>query len=286
MIATNVDRLIILSVMGEVHSPHAARSPYGVAHDGRPFVLPGTGGIAYNLRVGDTAYGWMADHVEPGVTVRNAKEEENHALNILACVGNEARVVSGDAKGEAGTVTGKHGGSEHVLVDFTPEVKEKLIHGDRILIKAWGRGLELTDFPEVKAMNLSPTLLSAMGLQEEGEKLLVPVAGIAPAELMGSGVGMASERGDYDIMTADGHALQENGLDRLRLGDIVAIRDHDNSYGRNYRKGAMTIGIVTHADCLGAGHGPGVTTLLTCPVPKMVPRLVERANIVDYLDLG
>ena len=285
MIETNVDRLIILSVMGEVHSPHATSIPYRIAHDGRPFVLPGTGGITYNLRVGDSAYGWMADHVEPGVTVRNPSEDENHSLNILACVGNEARVVSGDAKGEVGVITGKHGGSEHVLVDFSPEVKEKLVHGDRVLIKAWGRGLELANFPEVKVMNLSPNLLSAMGLQGEEGKLLVPVAGIVPAELMGSGVGATSERGDYDIMTADKEVLKENGLDQLRLGDIVAIRDHDSSYGRNYRRGAMTIGIIIHADCLGAGHGPGVTTLLTSPGPKIVPSLVERANIADYLDL-
>ena len=86
-------------------------------------VFPGVGGITYNVRVGDLAVGWMADHVEPGVSIRNKEKEDrfphgpNYALNVLSCVGNEAVVVTGDAKGENGVVTGKHGGIEHVLVD-------------------------------------------------------------------------------------------------------------------------------------------------------------------------
>ncbi len=49
------------------------------------------------------------------------------------------------------------------------------------------------------------------------------------------------------------------GLDNLRLGDLVAIRDSDISYGCIYRKGSMTVGIVTHSDCVIVGHGHGVT---------------------------
>ena len=40
------------------------------------------------------------------------------SLQIYSCVGNEAKVVSGDAKGAIGYVIGHHGGSEHVIVDF------------------------------------------------------------------------------------------------------------------------------------------------------------------------
>ncbi len=86
--------------------------------------MPGVGGITYNLRVGDLACGWEADHVEPGVSVENKENDArsgqaaNTAFNVLSCVGNKATVVTGDAKGAEGTVTGKHGGIEHVLVDF------------------------------------------------------------------------------------------------------------------------------------------------------------------------
>jgi len=285
----NQERLVQVSVMGEVHAPHSrGGQPYGVGHDGVARVLPGTGGITYNIRVGDSALGWAADHVEPGVTVLNPNEEENNSLNILACVGNEAKVASGDAKGKVGVVTGKHGGSEHILVDFPPEALEALVHGDKILIRAWGRGMEIEGFPEVKTLNLSPQLFEAMGLQGDPHTgvLTVPVAAIVPGELMGSGVGASSERGDYDIMTNDREALAEQGLEGLRLGDIVAIKDHDNSFGRNWRKGAMSIGIVVHSDCFGAGHGPGVTTLLTSATGKIVPQLDKGANIAHYLKCG
>jgi hypothetical protein len=38
----------------------------------------------------------------------------NVALDILLCIGNEAKVVPGEAKGATGVVTGKHCGIEHV----------------------------------------------------------------------------------------------------------------------------------------------------------------------------
>lgn len=117
---TNVDMLINISVIGEAISPVFGRSPYRISYDGQPVVLPGVGGITYNVHVGDPAVGWMADHVEPGVSVENKENDErfpqgpNYALNVMSCVGNQAAVVSGDAKGEKGVVTGKHGDIEHI----------------------------------------------------------------------------------------------------------------------------------------------------------------------------
>ena len=132
MLKTNVEKLIKISVMGEIASP-TIRNVYNVSATGKPIVLPGVGGITYNLRVGDPACGWEADHVEPGVSMENKENDArsgqaaNTAFNVLSCVGNQAIVVSGDAKGDKGIVTGKHGGIEHVLVDFPPEVLEKLL---------------------------------------------------------------------------------------------------------------------------------------------------------------
>ena len=155
MLKTNVNKLIKISVMGEIASP-TTRNVYNVSATGTPVILPGVGGITYNLRVGDPACGWEADHVEPGVSTDNKENDArsgmtaNTAYNVLSCVGNEAIVASGDGKGDKGVVTGKHGGIEHVLIDFKPETLEKLQIGDRILIKAYGVGLKLLDFPEIK----------------------------------------------------------------------------------------------------------------------------------------
>ncbi len=285
-VRANYDDIVMISVIGEITAPRKPSTPYTVTTDGRPVVLPGTGGIVYNVRVGDRAIGWASDHMEPGVTIRNKDAEENGGLNTLACIGNDAYVVSGEAKGAKGTVTGKHGGAEHVMVDFPPDVLEKLVIGDKIQVRAYGRGLRLLDAPDVMLMNLSVQLLRALPLEVEDGVLSVPVAGIVPPELMGSGVGSTSERGDYDIQTADREVLAQHGLERLRLGDLVAIRDQDHSYGRGYRKGAVTVAVVSHTDSFIAGHGPGVTTLMTSAKGRIAPRLApDEANIATLLGL-
>ncbi len=166
-IRTNEDKLVRISVTGEVASP-VARSAYRITHDGKPVVLPGVGGITYNLRVGDSAVGLKADHVEPGVSIENKendprfKQAANTSLNILACIGNQAKIVTGDAKGSEGVVVGKHGGIEHVMVDFTEEIMEQMMIGDKILVKAFGVGLELPDYPDIKVMSTAPSFLHKM----------------------------------------------------------------------------------------------------------------------------
>lgn len=152
MLRTNVDKLIKISVCGEVVSPLVSRFIYTVSAHGTPAVFPGVGGITYNLRVGDPACGWEADHVEPGVSVESKENDPrfgqgaNAAFNGLSCVGNEAVVATGDAKGAKGVVTGKHGGIDHVLADFQPEILEKLMIGDKVLVKAFGVGLKFWIF--------------------------------------------------------------------------------------------------------------------------------------------
>ena len=291
MLKTNAEKLIKISVMGEIVSP-TIRNVYNVSATGKPLVLPGVGGITYNLRVGDPACGWEADHVEPGVSVENKENDArsgqaaNTAFNVLSCVGNQATVVTGDAKGAKGTVTGKHGGIEHVLVDFSSEVLEKLVLGDRILIKAYGIGLKLLDFPDIKVLNMDPRLLEAWNPKPNGAKLEVPVTHIVPAAIMGSGLGANQvNSGDYDIQLFDSGVVEQYGLGSLRLGDLVAIIDADHSFGRIYRQGAVSVGVVVHTNCVTAGHGPGVTTLMTSSDGKIVPQIDKNANIASLLKL-
>jgi len=292
MLRTNTDKLVKISVVGEVASPFVSRSIYNISAMGTPSILPGVGGITYNLRVGDPACGWEADHVEPCVSADNKENDPrrgqmaNTAFNVLSCVGNEATVVTGDAKGSKGVVTGKHGGIEHVLIDFQPGVLEKLMLGDKILVKAFGLGLKLIDFADVKVMNMDPRFLEALDPEPNGEKLEVPVAHVIPAAIMGSGLGANQTiSGDYDIQLFDENVREQYGLNDLRLGDLVAIIDADHSFGRIYRQGAISVGIVVHTNCVTAGHGPGVTSLMTSPAGKIIPKIDAKANIAYLLKL-
>lgn len=289
MLRTNADRLAMLSVLGQVGSPMFGPTPYRVGTDGRAQVLPATGGITYNAKVGDLCSSWDADHIEPGVSARNPVDVENNAFNVLSQVGNEARVVSGDAKGDRGVVTGKHGGVEHVMIDFPDATLDKLAIGDKVQVKGYGTPLRLLDYPDVTVMNLDPGLLAKMPVGEDRTRgvLTVPVTHVVPAAVMGSGLGKPhSYQGDYDIQLFDEATVRSHGLDTLRLGDIVAIDGADSTYGRVYKPGAVTVGIVVHATSIVAGHGPGVTTLLTSATGKIAPKLHARANIADYLKIG
>jgi len=292
VIKTNVDKLVKISAVGEVVSPLIGRSVYNVSAEGNPVVLPGVGGITYNVRVGDPACGWQADHVEPGVSVENKEDDPrfgqgaNAAFNVLSCVGNEAKVVTGDAKGAVGVVTGKHGGIEHVLVDFKPETLEQLLLGDKILVKAFGVGLKLPDFPDITVMNMDPRFLKALNPKPRGDKLEVSVTHVVPAAVMGSGLGLNhAYSGDYDIQLFDKRVNKQYGFDKLRLGDVVAIIDADHTYGRIYRQGAVSVGIVVHTNCVSSGHGPGVTTLFTSSSGKIIPKIDGKANIASLLKL-
>jgi len=162
----NTDKLIKVSVMGQVSHPVKGQ-----------------------------------DHVEPGVSVKNIERADsytqgyNRAFNALACIGNEALIVSGDVKGEKGVVTGKHGGIEHILIDFPPETLERLV----ILLK--------------------------MPLKEANGRLRIGVTHIIPAHIMGSGLGADdTHTGDYDIQLFDEETVKEYGLEDLRFGDFVAIQ--------------------------------------------------------------
>lgn len=284
----NEKELVKLSVLGEITSAvwPAARS-YRPGGDGVNRVLPGTGGICYSHQIGDSAVKLAADHVEPGVSIRAKDNNDNAALNTLACVGNEAVVISGDARRSKGVVCGTHGGVNHVMLDFSTATLKKLCIGDRIQIKSYGVGLELRDLPEVKIFNSDPGLIKKWGLKVARKKLQVPVSHIIPAALMGSGLGQVScHSGDYDIQMFDEPSVKKHKLNSLRFGDLVAIEDTDHSYGRRYLSGAISIGVIVHSRSDMSGHGPGVTSLLTSKDGLIQPVVKKDANIGSVLKIG
>lgn len=286
MLKTNKERLVMQSVTGKVHNPTVRRGVYKVTTEGKAVAYPSVGAICYNVTLGDSVFGWAGDHIEPDVSTNNASVEENGAYNFLSCVGNRARVLSGDAKGKEGYVTGTHGGIEHVIVWFDAETKELLAPDDKILVKSFGQGLEIEGYDDIKVMNIDPDLLEKFNFRVENCRLSVGVRAKLPARFMGSGIGSASAyTGDYDVMTASKTELVELGIDKLCFGDLVFLEDCDTTYGRGYLKGSGTLGVVIHSDCVISGHGPGVTTLMTCKTDKLTCFLDNDANIGRMLGI-
>jgi hypothetical protein len=56
-IITNKDKILITAVQGKIAQPQPSRG-YLVTWDGKPKMAIGTGGINYNLKIGDRVFGW------------------------------------------------------------------------------------------------------------------------------------------------------------------------------------------------------------------------------------
>jgi hypothetical protein len=281
----NEDELLVTAVVGDVTSPSMGPSPYEVGADGQPAVPVGVGGIVYNVRVGMTALGWAGDQVEPGVSIANADPAANEALNVFACVGNRVVVRSGDAVGAEGTVVGKHElfmGSKHVLVHLDEQALEQVVPGDRLLVRAHGRGMRIEGLAQIACHSLGPELWTAWAPEVRDGRLALPVTRVLPPEVVGMGSGRVS------ALTSI--ALQRDGagddLEGLRLGDLVAIHDWDATYYTGYRDGALTVGVVVCGDSPVLGNRPGVPLLVSAPDGALVPDATSRANIAELLGLG
>jgi hypothetical protein len=288
-LATNQADLVVLSVAGAVAHPGfpgLPAEPYRLATDGTPFLLPTYGGIVYNVSTGDRAFGWAADCIHPGVSIHQADDMKNRGLNVFACVGNRARVMTGGAAGSTGVVTGKSGRfSEQVIVHLPREVRTRMAVGDQVLIRAEGVGLHLTDHPGVSLKGISPVLLAALSAREEEGQVAFGVTARIPAHLVGAGLGLTSEGGSLHMQSTDRDLLAELGLDRLRLGDLVALDDTDSRYNHGYLRGARALGVVASTDGPRAGYGPGIAILMTAPAGELGSFEASDANLAHLLEL-
>lgn len=286
LVPTNKDALITTAVQGVVQPPGSWG--YSTTYDGKSRVDLGMASINYTVSLGDKAFGWAnADHVEPDVTFqgRDKSSPSECALAILACIGNEAIVLEGEAKGAKGFYIGRHAGSDD-LTWFPKEVLEKLALNDKIQVKAKGVGLKIKGFEDVRVNKLSPELLENMGITIEDGQLVVPVVLEVPGHIMGSGIGWTFiEALDYDIQTTDPKIVEEFGLEKLRLGDLVAIRDHYDYYGNGRYVGAVTIGVCIHGWSDMAGHGPGLNPILSALPGKIKTRIDPLANTAYFLGI-
>ena len=110
--------------------PALPAEPYRFAADGTAFLLPAWGGLVYNVSVGDPAFGWAADCIHPGASIRQADDMKNRGLLTYACVGNRATVMTGQAAGTRG----------RSLVEGARELK---IHGQWVPIAAEVKNLSM-----------------------------------------------------------------------------------------------------------------------------------------------
>ncbi|SMC51177.1 DUF4438 domain-containing protein [Rhizobium sp. RU36D] len=285
----NETDLVSVSVGGIIAHPTfpgLPAEPYRLAADGKPFLLPTFGGIVYNVSVGDRAFGWAADCIHPGISIKGADDLKNRGLNVFACLGNTAVVMTGQAQGAKGVVTGKSGRfSEQVIVHFPVETRRKMAVGDQIIIRALGTGMEIRGYHAVSCKGLSPALLKALPKRVEGGVLKIGVVATVPAHLVGAGAGLTSEGGSLHIQTTDRAEVEKAGLSNLRLGDVVAIENTDSRYNHGYLRGALGIGVVGQTDGPRAGYGPGLTVIMTAPKGELGSFSAADANIATLLSL-
>jgi hypothetical protein len=280
--------LVQTMLLGEVTSPELETSVYQVDTEGRAFVPIGCGGVRYNVKVGMSAFGWVADQVQPGASIANPAPAANRALSTYACVGNQVRVRSGDAAGAVGLVTGKHerfGGFQHVLIDLSQPALDVLAPGDQVVVEAVGRGLIVDAVPAVSLHSLSPRLWQSWAPRASEGKLFVRVVQSISGKLVGSGSGRISATTSISIQTPKQALEREPELLRLRLGDMVAISDWDAAYNTGYREGSCIVGVVVHGSSRIAGHGVGLTILMSGRGDSLVPELDPDANLVSFLGM-
>lgn len=279
---TNEATLVEMAVAAHISDAAVRPGQYIPYPDGRATMLPGMFGIAYNVRCGDRAFGWAADHVEPGVSIDDPDSGRHHALHYLNCIGNDAVVTSGMAAGARGVVIGEHA---RILVQFSPDAHDLMAPGDQIQLMTFGNGLVLTDHPGIELKKMSPRLLHSMNITSTGGRLHVPVAMELPIRIMGSGAELNAEYVDQDLMSGDRALMRDLGIDQMRLGDIIAIRHADHHFGRSYRTDAVSIALCIHGDSVMNGHGPGILTLMTARGGEIDFSIDPAANIATCLKL-
>jgi hypothetical protein len=135
--------------------------------------------------------------------------------------------------------------------------------------------------PEIACHSLSPELWRAWAPELRDGMLAVRVTRILPPEVVGMGSGRVSAVTSVALQTGI-----EEGLEGLRLGDLVAVRDWDATYYTGYRDGAVAVAVVVCGDSPVLGNGPGVTLLLSAPRGFIAPEVDPGANIAELLRLA
>jgi hypothetical protein len=230
---------------------------------GRLVNLPGSGGVMLGLHAGDSVGARVADHAMPGISLEDLPNSA--AAHALICVGNRVRTLGG---APLGVVAGKRGG---LAPGFLPgqfigvEPPEDVLHDamlrpSEVVIETQGRGLVLSDFPAVHLMNCSPDTLDALELTLAAGAIEVAVRMTIPSVHAGAGLGTDPW-----------------------IGDLEAFADIDSRFTRFYRRGYVSVGVVSHGPSPVPGHGVGITLLLAGPKESLRVRAADQASLAEAL---
>ena len=283
-ISTNKDKLLTLAVQGKI-APAEPASSYSVTWDGKPKMMIGIGGINYDLKIGDKVFTAAAgDRATVGVaTVAVGEGGFQGAYLNYTSIGNEVRILDGEARGDKGVIVGKF--NTHVLVHFEDYIVDKLAIGDTLQVKARGTGLQIDGFDEVVPHSVTPELLEQTVTQNGEGKLEVRVVSEIPAEIVGQGAGRSSLSGVFNIQTSYPPDIEDYGLAELRFGDLVLLKDIQSDYGKGYYEGGATLGVICTGPSNRSGLGIGVTAILSTRADKLTARIDPTANIGQYLGI-
>jgi hypothetical protein len=104
MIKTNERSVIEFVLQCQPGYPRTS-GQWKVDRNGKPFILPGIGGITLNLQVGTRLSGGgrpCGTGVSCTADTHKPNDHPNNSLQLYACVGNKARVISGEARAPKG----------------------------------------------------------------------------------------------------------------------------------------------------------------------------------------
>ena len=259
--------LVATNTSGVVEHPGLDGGPYLIDADGRPFVPTGTGGVVLGLAMGDSVFGFDADSASPAVSIVHPEPAARSALTAYACLGNQVTVRTGAAAGERGTVLGKRGEQGRVLAWFPPEVTAALVPGDALSIRAVGQGARLAgDAGDLggQLLNVEPMFLAGLPIELAAGPISVGVRGRVRSKFVGNGIGRPAHQWDLDLQVTPETAAAV-GLEQLRIGDLVAVDDLDVRHNAGYRRGWVTVGVVTTTTSPRPGHGAGLMPILSVP---------------------
>ncbi len=260
---------LAMNLAAVVETPGMDNAPYLIDTDGAPYVPIGDGGVVLGLSIGDSVFGFDAEHASPAVSLVHGDQAARHALTAFACLGNPVTVRSGAAAGSVGAVLGKRGEEGRVLVAFSPAVRAKLLPGDAMAVRALGQGSELpAALGGGQLMNVDPALLGELGIDIGQNPIEVGVRGMVGSKLIGNGIGRPAQQWNLDLQV-DASSAQRWGLEQLSIGDLLAVQNLDVRHNAGYRAGWTTVGVVLTTGSPRPGHGPALMPILCLPSDRV-----------------